>query len=747
MMSRVGRSRSWRAEAAVSLAAVSAVLLLLLVAEGSSNSAQAATPIARAWGINSFGQLGDDSIAQRSRQVPVIGEGGVGSLGGVTELDGGQNHTVALKNGTAYAWGHNGSGQLGNGTSGSGTDSDRPVQVSGLTDVVAVAAGGNFSLALVSDGTGDGVGNDGTVWAWGDNFRGQLGHGIPAGSDVPVQVKDPGDPLDPNDDTVLENVVAVAAGSAHGLAVKSDGTVWTWGYDGFGQLGDTATHAGHQSRIPVQVNDVGGAGPLTGVADVSGGGLHSLALKSNGTLYAWGYNGTGGLGDGGGPDSRIPVQVRGEGGVGFLPTVTSIAAGGEHSLAIAGGTLYAWGLNNHGQVGNGSAAFQVNTPVKVKGEGGAGLLTGATDVAAGAHHSLTLTSADGTVWAWGRNEFGSLGNNAFGGTHTTPVQSVQVIGATLMASGDFHSLAVADADTTPPDTDITGAPAVATNNNSASFEFSSSAADVVGFQCRRDSELFAACLSPKDYTSLLDAQHTFQIRARDVAGNLDPSPANHTWTVDTVAPAAPSVTGPDDDSYDNDGSLLLNGTAEANSVVRLYDETDAEVGTTSADGSGNWNKTLGGVSEGSHTYTARATDAATNTSGPSNARTVKVDITAPTLDPNDSVSPGNGARNVSRRTNVTATFSENFEMDAATLVTNSTTQAPGAITLLNTKTGATVNAAVSCDDPCKTVTLNPSVARLAKRTTYRATIATAAEDLAGNALAAEQSWTFKTRRR
>jgi hypothetical protein len=214
MTSHTGRSRLWRARVAVLLLAViPAVLFVFLVSYGQSASAQ--TPIARAWRINSFGQLGDDSFAPRSKQVEVKGEGGTGTLGNVTSLDGGQNHTLALKDGTAYAWGHNGLGQLGTGpTSGTGTDSDVPVKMHGAGDV-----------------------------------------------------------------GFLTDVVAIAAGSSHSLAVKSDGTVWAWGYDGFGQLGDSASHSGDLSRIPVQVEGVGGSGFLTDVSSVAGGGLHSLALK------------------------------------------------------------------------------------------------------------------------------------------------------------------------------------------------------------------------------------------------------------------------------------------------------------------------------------------------------------------------------------------------------------------------------------------------------------------------------------
>ena len=750
MTSHTGGSRLWRARAAVTLALISGVLFVLLASDERPASAQT-SPIARAWGINSFGQLGDDSTAPRSKQVPVKSEDALSVLGGVTSLDGGQNHTVALKDGTAYAWGHNGSGQLGTGPiSGTGADSDLPVKVHGagdvgfLTDVLAVAAGGNFSLALVSDGTGDGVPNDGTVWAWGDNFRGQLGNNSPASSNVPVQVHGVGDV------GFLTDVVAIAGGSSHSLAVKSDGTVYAWGYDGFGQLGDSTSHAGSLSRTPVQVHGVGGSGFLTGVSSVAGGGLHSLALMSDGTVYAWGYNGSGGLGNNGGSDSTTPVQVKGEGGAGFLTGVTDIAAGSEHSLAIKDGTVYAWGLNNFRQLGDDTSVFQRNAPVKVKGEGGVGFLTGATDIAAGAHHSLAAVSANGTVWAWGRNDLNSLGDGTSTTPRPTPVQSIQLIGATQVASGDFHSLAVADADTTAPDTTIDSGPDNPTNSTQASFEFSSSATDLASFECRRDSELFASCLSPKNYTSLSDGSHTFHARARDIAGNLDPTPASYPWTVDTVAPPAPSITSPANDSFDNDGNFDVSGTAEANSTVTIL-EGPTNIDTANADGSGDWSKGLVGVAEGPHTYKATATDAATNTSPESNAVTVTVDLTDPTLDTDnsdgsDGVTPNNGARNVSRRANVKATFTENFEMDESTLVTNSTVQAPGAFTLVKMNTGVAVDATVSCDDPCETVTLNPA-GKLARRTTYKATITTAAEDLAGNPLDAEKSWTFKTRRR
>jgi len=187
--------------------------------------------------------------------------------------------------GTVWAWGDNYSGQLGDGTT---TERRTPVQVSGLTDVIAVTGGEGHGLALRADGT---------LWAWGDNYSGQLGDGTTTERRTPVQVSG------------LTDVIAVAAGGYHSLAVKTDGTLWTWGDNWSGQLGDGTT----TERItPVQILG------LTDVIAIAAGWEHSLALKSDGTVWAWGLNDEGRLGDGTSDGRTSPVQVKGEGGVGYL---------------------------------------------------------------------------------------------------------------------------------------------------------------------------------------------------------------------------------------------------------------------------------------------------------------------------------------------------------------------------------------------------------------------------------------------
>jgi alpha-tubulin suppressor-like RCC1 family protein len=248
---------------------------------------------------------------------------------------------------------------------------------------------------------------DGTVWAWGLNDSGQLGNGTTTNSSVPVEVQG------------LTNAIAIAGGCYHSLALRSDGTVWAWGYNDFGELGNGTTT---DSSVPVEVQG------LTKAVAIAGGCYHSLAVRSDGTVWAWGSNNIGQLGNGTTTDSSVPLEVQG------LTNAIAIAGGYYHSLALrSDGTVWAWGYNNDGQLGNGTTTNST-VPVAVQG------LTKAVAIAGGYYHSLALRS-DGTVWAWGYNDFGELGN----GTTTdssVPVEVQGLANAIAIASGYFHALAL-----------------------------------------------------------------------------------------------------------------------------------------------------------------------------------------------------------------------------------------------------------------------------------------------------------------
>ncbi|WP_233595705.1 MULTISPECIES: Ig-like domain-containing protein [Corallococcus] len=310
----------------------------------------------------------------------------------------GDIHSLGLKqDGTVWAWGTSSFGQLGDGT----TDTRRltPVQVQGLAGVAALAAGGLHSLGLKQDGT---------VWAWGYNVNGQLGDGTTTHRLTPVQVQG------------LTGVVALDAGYVHTLALKQDGTVWAWGSNSNGQLGDGTTT---DRLLPVQVQG------LTGVVALAASSAHTLALKQDGTVWAWGSNYYGQLGNGTTTDRLLPVQVSG------LTGVTALASGGYHILALKqDGTVWAWGYNSRGQLGDGTTTQHRLTPMQVPG------LTGVAALAAGHYHTVALKQ-DGTVWAWGDNGFGQLGD----GTATdrfTPMQVSGLTGVTALTAGITHTLAL-----------------------------------------------------------------------------------------------------------------------------------------------------------------------------------------------------------------------------------------------------------------------------------------------------------------
>jgi alpha-tubulin suppressor-like RCC1 family protein len=351
-----------------------------------------------AWGDNSSGQIGKGTTT-----TPITTPVQVSDLTDVTAIAAGAAHAVALKkDGTVWTWGDNSNGQLGNGST--STQSLTPVQVGGLTDMTAIAAGANHTVALKKDGT---------VWTWGDNSNGQLGDGSTTQSSTPVKVSS------------LTGITDIAAGNAHTVARKNDGTVWTWGDNSNGQLGNGNTT---QKTTPVQVSDPSdSSSELTGVTTIAAGAAHTVALKNDGTVRTWGDNSNGQLGDGKTTQKKAPVQVSG------LSKVIAISAGGANTAALKDdGTAWIWGNNSNGQIGNGTTTTPITTPVQVSDPSDtSGHLTSVIAIAAGDTHTVAL-KFDGidtsgeiivAVLAWGDNSEGQIGNGTATTTPiTTPVQ-------------------------------------------------------------------------------------------------------------------------------------------------------------------------------------------------------------------------------------------------------------------------------------------------------------------------------------
>jgi len=327
------------------------------------------------WGYNNKGQLGHGNITNLSSPVQV------GVLTTWTSVTNGYLHTAGItQGGTIWTWGQNNHGQLGLNNA---TLYSSPKQVGALTTWLNVSAG-NYHCAAIK--------TDGTLWAWGFNSSGQLGQNNTTYQiSSPVQIGS------------LTDWLTVSAGYANCAAIKTDGTLWTWGVCTSGALG----HGNTTNRSsPVQV------GALTTWSQVTSNKAQMMAVKTDGTLWVWGSNNEGQLGLENTTNYSSPVQVGG------LTTWLSITAGETVSAAIiTDGTMWGWGFNGYGQIGDGTTVNK-SSPVQV------GALTDwDRDTGIGARHSLVHKS-DGTLWAWGNNGNGELGQG-----NTTATSSPVQVGA------------------------------------------------------------------------------------------------------------------------------------------------------------------------------------------------------------------------------------------------------------------------------------------------------------------------------
>ncbi|HSD13671.1 MAG TPA: T9SS type A sorting domain-containing protein [Flavobacterium sp.] len=281
-------------------------------------------------------------------------------------------HTIAIaSDGTLWSWGNNPSGQLGLGDT---TVRIAPTQIGTDNDWQSISP----SSAIKTNGT---------LWVWGSNNNGQLGLGDTTNRLSPIQLG--------TDTNWLSTTVG---SSAHSLAIKTDGTLWSWGYGASGQLGLGGIYS---VSTPTQV------GTATNWKSISTGSNHSLAIKTDNTLWVWGRNASRELGITATENQTAPV-VRGN-------TWLSASASDLFSLAVrSDGTLWAWGTNGFGQlgIGNNSSPFQ---PTRV------GTDTDWTKVVTGTYHTIAIKN-NGTLWAWGYNNYGQLGLGTIDGDHFSPAQ-------------------------------------------------------------------------------------------------------------------------------------------------------------------------------------------------------------------------------------------------------------------------------------------------------------------------------------
>ena len=324
------------------------------------------------WGYNNLAQLGLGTQSNSSKSTKSL----IGTDSDWKVVDAGSEYGMAIKdNGTLWGWGANFSGMLGDGT---GETRKSPVQIGADANWSKISAGVLNTLALKSDGT---------LWAWGRNNEGQLGDGTNTIRAVPTQIG------------IDTDWTEITTGERHCLAIKTDGTLWAWGSNGNGQLG-LADNLFSDKNIPTQV------GTATNWKVISAGRNFTLAIKNDGTLWSWGQNDFGQLGNGFSfGSSDVPNQI------GADTDWASIATGDIHSMALkTNGTRWAWGSNGNDSNSSGSAGAlgdttktDKNIPTKI------GTDNDWKKPQAGDYFSFCMKN-DGTLWSNGRNTAGELGD-------------------------------------------------------------------------------------------------------------------------------------------------------------------------------------------------------------------------------------------------------------------------------------------------------------------------------------------------
>ncbi|REG98995.1 RCC1 domain-containing protein [Flavobacterium aquicola] len=312
------------------------------------------------WGSNDQGQLGNSSPTSKNAPAKM------GTDNDWETVAAGWGHTVALKtDGSLWAWGYGGLGQIGNGSF--TTNFNAPQQIGIAKNWQTIVTGHGHTAALKTDGS---------LWAWGNNFSGQLGIGNSLDRNTPTRVG------------TANDWQLVAAGKLHTVALKKDGTLWTWGNNTYGTLGDGTTT---KKTSPVQI------GTENNWKTISAGSDHTIAIKKDGTLWAWGDNTYGALGDGTTTNKLVPTQI------GSSADWKTIDGGVNYTIAVkTDGTLWAWGFNSDGELGNGTKINSL-VPLQIGTENNWQMIDG------GSVHTVAIKT-DESLWTWGSNSLGQLGD-------------------------------------------------------------------------------------------------------------------------------------------------------------------------------------------------------------------------------------------------------------------------------------------------------------------------------------------------
>lgn len=355
-----------------------------------------------AWGDNESGQLGNGQGGRnQSENTPKDISKNFGGAK-VVKISAGQSHSLAVDDtGNVWAWGSNSGGQVANNNIGENEIEPIPQNISSYFEgvkVIEISAGGFHSLALDDRGR---------VWAWGYNGDNQLGTGNNEEEPVPQDISEKFGGV---------NIVQISAGEFHSLALDNSGAVWSWGSNTHGELGNGKGGRHETESTPQNISSMFAG---SSIIKVFAGDNHSIALDSNGEIWSWGYNHYGQLGNGQSGENEKNVTPQNISDYFRTSKIVEVDAGSDYSLALdSSGNIWSWGHNWSGQLGNGiSEEIENSTPQNISEN--FTRRTAFVKICTGKSHSLALDS-NGAVWTWGSNRYSQLGIGISEGRETTP---------------------------------------------------------------------------------------------------------------------------------------------------------------------------------------------------------------------------------------------------------------------------------------------------------------------------------------
>jgi len=350
------------------------------------------------WGYNDNGQLGNGTTIDKFTPTEITNQFNLAIGETITSVSLGGNHSsVVTSEGRIFTWGYNVYGQLGDGTL------DNKLYPTEITNQFNLAIGELITNVSLGAYHSSAFTSEGRIFTWGHNNHRELGDGTTVDKYIPTDI------TSQFNLTIGETITSVSMGGNHSSVVTSEGRIFTWGRNDFGQLGDGTTTS---KDVPTEITNKFNLAIGESITNVSLGAYHSSAITSEGRIFTWGLNNDGRLGNGTTVDKQVPTEITNQFNLAIGETITSVSLGSDHSAAVTSeGRIFTWGRNYYGRLGDGTTVDK-HVPTLITNQFNLAVGETITSISLGSAHSAAVTS-EGRIFTWGLNSSGQLGDGTY----------------------------------------------------------------------------------------------------------------------------------------------------------------------------------------------------------------------------------------------------------------------------------------------------------------------------------------------